>query len=41
MEAAFERDLLDSIQLQEKEFASRSLATRLFENACRLLAPTL
>jgi cardiolipin synthase len=41
LEAAFERDLADAELLEAKIFASRSLATRLLENACRLLAPTL
>jgi cardiolipin synthase len=41
MEAAFCRDLEASEQLEKKTFAGRSLATRLLENACRLLAPAL
>jgi cardiolipin synthase len=41
LEAAFERDLADAAALDEKTFASRSIATRLLENACRLLAPAL
>jgi cardiolipin synthase len=41
MEAAYERDLADAVPLDVKEFGSRPLLTRLLENACRLLAPTL
>lgn len=41
METAFCRDLEASQQLEIKTFAGRSLATRLLENACRLLAPAL
>jgi cardiolipin synthase len=41
MEAAFRRDLEASEQLETKTFAARSLASRLVENACRLLAPAL
>jgi cardiolipin synthase len=41
METAFQRDLADSVPLDAKEFAGRSLMTHLLENACRLLAPTL
>lgn len=41
MEAAFERDLAESEALDAETFATRSRATRLLENACRLLAPAL
>jgi cardiolipin synthase len=41
MEAAFERDLTESVPLEPGEFGARPLRTRLLENACRLLAPTL
>jgi cardiolipin synthase len=41
MEAAFEHDLTDAIPVDAEEFGARPLRTRLLENACRLLAPTL
>jgi cardiolipin synthase len=41
LEAAFQRDLGEAVALDEKTFAERSIATRLLENACRLLAPAL
>jgi cardiolipin synthase len=41
LEAAFRRDLADSILLDQKVFARRPLPARLVENACRLLSPVL
>jgi cardiolipin synthase len=41
LEAAFERDLSDSLPLDADVFAHRSLASRLAENACRLFSPIL
>ncbi len=41
LEAAYQRDLEASEELDLRTFAGRSLGTRLLENACRLLAPAL
>ena len=41
LEAAYRRDLEESILLDAKTFAKRSFAARLVENACRLLSPAL
>jgi len=41
LEAAFRRDLADSILLDPKVYARRPLPGRLVENACRLLSPVL
>ncbi|MBL8794916.1 MAG: cardiolipin synthase [Planctomycetia bacterium] len=41
LEAAFLRDLDDSIQLDRAVFAERPFAGRLVENVCRLLSPML
>jgi cardiolipin synthase len=41
LEAAFRRDLTDSILLDPKVYARRPLSGRLVENACRLLSPVL
>lgn len=41
LERAFERDLNDAILLDAASYARRSLASRLVENACRLLSPVL
>jgi cardiolipin synthase len=41
LEAAFERDLTDSIRLDRHVFARRPFACRLLENACRLMSPVL
>jgi cardiolipin synthase len=41
LEAAFERDLEDSIRLDKHVFARRPFAGRLLENACRLMSPVL
>jgi cardiolipin synthase len=41
LESAFRHDLEASDPLDETAFAKRSMATRLLENGCRLLAPAL
>jgi len=41
LDAAFQRDLQDSIRLERAAFARRPFAARLLENACRLLSPVL
>lgn len=41
LEAAFRRDLRDSIRLDSSVYADRSVAGRLVENACRLMSPVL
>jgi cardiolipin synthase len=41
LEAAFRRDLADSVLLDPKVYARRPLPGRLVENACRLLSPVL
>lgn len=41
LEAAYERDLHDSLPLDAATFAQRSLKSRLAENACRLFSPIL
>jgi len=41
LEAAFRRDLTDSILLNPQVYARRPLPGRLVENACRLLSPVL
>ena len=41
LEAAFERDLEHSIQLDRTVYRHRPFAGRLIENACRLLSPVL
>jgi len=41
LEAAFRRDLADSILIEPKVYARRPLPGRLVENACRLLSPVL
>jgi cardiolipin synthase len=41
LEDAFRADVAESVRLDAKAFASRSLAARVVENACRLLAPAL
>jgi cardiolipin synthase len=41
LEQAFERDLQLSIQLRPEVFAQRPVASRVAENACRLLSPIL
>jgi len=41
LEAAFRRDLADSIQLNRDVYQQRPFAGRLIENACRLLSPVL
>jgi cardiolipin synthase len=41
LEAAFERDLLDATPLDREVLDRRSLAGRVLDNACRLMAPTL
>src|SRR5579885_1977752 len=41
LEAAFRRDLEESVRLEPTEYARRPLRGRLVENACRLLAPIL
>lgn len=41
LESAYLRDLEESVPLDGHVFASRSLAAKVLENACRLLAPAL
>jgi cardiolipin synthase len=41
LEKAYRRDLRDSVRLDPRTFAQRSFWSRLAENACRLLSPTL
>jgi cardiolipin synthase len=41
LEAAFERDLRDARLLDRADLERRTLAGRVLDNACRLLAPTL
>jgi cardiolipin synthase A/B len=41
LEAAFRRDLANSIRLERHVFARRPFAGRLLDNACRLLSPVL
>ena len=41
LEKAYNRDLRDSVRLDARTFAQRSFWSRLAENACRLLSPTL
>lgn len=41
LDAAFQKDLAKSIELDAKEFMARPLLTRVLENGCRLLAPSL
>jgi cardiolipin synthase A/B len=41
LEAAFERDLEDAIQLDRHVYARRPFPGRLMENACRLFSPVL
>jgi cardiolipin synthase len=41
LEAAFERDLSNSIRLDKTAYAHRPFAGRLLENACRLMSPVL
>jgi cardiolipin synthase len=41
LEAEFQRDLEDSAPLDREVLARRTLAGRVLDNACRLLAPTL
>jgi cardiolipin synthase len=41
LERAFVRDLGESIRLDRAAYARRPFATRLLENACRLLSPVL
>jgi cardiolipin synthase len=41
LEAAFQRDLEDAVPLDRELLDKRSRASRILENACRLLTPTL
>jgi cardiolipin synthase len=41
LEEQFRRDVLDSVRLDPDAFAARGFASRLAENACRLLSPLL
>ena len=41
LEAAFRRDLEESVLLDAKAFRGRPFAARMVENACRLLSPVL
>src|SRR5262249_42767764 len=41
LETAYRHDLRDAIRLDEQTFAARRFLSRLLENACRLLSPTL
>jgi len=41
LEKAYRRDLRDAVRLDEQTFAARRFLSRLAENACRLLSPTL
>lgn len=41
LEEAFRKDLQESIRLEPHAFRGRSFSTRLLENGCRLLSPTL
>jgi len=41
LEKAYRRDLRDAVRLDERTFAARRFLSRLAENACRLLSPTL
>ena len=41
LEKAYRRDLRDSVRLDARTFDQRSFWSRLAENACRLLSPTL
>jgi cardiolipin synthase len=41
LEAAFLRDLAESIRLERASYARRPFAARLLENACRLMSPVL
>jgi cardiolipin synthase A/B len=41
LEEAYRKDLQQSIRLEAHAFRGRSFATRLLENGCRLLSPTL
>jgi cardiolipin synthase len=41
LEEQFRRDALDSVRLDADAYAARSFASRLTENACRLLSPLL
>jgi cardiolipin synthase len=41
LEAAFLRDLEQSVQVEITTFAARGFVMRLKENACRLLSPIL
>ena len=41
LEKAYRRDLRDSVRLDERTFGQRSFWSRLAENACRLMSPTL
>ena len=41
LEASFVKDFETAIKLESKNYAKRSLAVRLMENACRLMSPIL
>jgi cardiolipin synthase len=41
LEKAYRQDLRDAVRLDERTFAARRFRSRLLENACRLLSPTL
>jgi cardiolipin synthase len=41
LEAQFERDFAESAEIDPERFAQRPVASRLIENACRLLSPVL
>jgi cardiolipin synthase A/B len=41
LEEAFVRDLENSIRLEPNAYRSRPFASRLLENACRLMSPVL